>query len=55
MCIRDRRSWTTDAQPESLPVLHDRRMPHWNRVLLPEDFLEQPHDPNDLKDLLTRD
>ena len=49
------RSWTADAQPESLPVLHDRRMPHWNRVLLPEDFLERPHDPNDLKDLLTRD
>ena len=49
------RAWTPDARAESLPVLHDRRMPHWNRVLLPEDFLEQPHDPNDLKDLLTRD
>lgn len=24
---------------ESLPVLHDRRVPHWNRLLLSEDFL----------------
>lgn len=27
---------------EALPVLHDRRMPHWNRLLLPQDFLETP-------------
>lgn len=26
---------------EELPVLHDRRFPHWNRMLLPQDFL--PH------------
>lgn len=24
---------------EPLPVLHDRRMPQWNRLLLPHDFL----------------
>lgn len=24
---------------EELPVLHDRRFPHWNRMLLPQDFL----------------
>ena len=24
---------------QSMPVLHDRRLPHWNRMLLPQDFL----------------
>lgn len=24
---------------EALPVLHDRRLPQWNRILLPQDFL----------------
>ena len=27
---------------DSLPVLHDRRVPRWNRLILPADFLEQP-------------
>jgi hypothetical protein len=27
---------------EELPVLHDRRFPHWNRLLLPQDFLPPP-------------
>jgi hypothetical protein len=27
-------------QQEALPVLHDRRFPHWNRLLLPKDFLQ---------------
>lgn len=31
---------------EELPVLHDRRFPHWNRMLLPQDFL--PHAPSGL-------
>ena len=26
---------------EPMPVLHDRRLPHWNRMLLPRDFLPQ--------------
>ncbi|MFK7741479.1 MAG: hypothetical protein AB8H80_14270 [Planctomycetota bacterium] len=26
----------------ALPVLHDRRLPHWNRMLLANDFLHQP-------------
>ena len=26
---------------EPMPVLHDRRMPQWNRMLLPRDFLPQ--------------
>lgn len=30
---------------EALPVLHDRRVPQWNRVILPADFLVHPmHD-----------
>ncbi|CAN0501312.1 unnamed protein product, partial [Discosporangium mesarthrocarpum] len=24
---------------DALPVLHDRRLPQWNRILLPQDFL----------------
>ncbi len=28
-------------QYEDMPVLHDRRLPQWNRMLLPQDFL--PH------------
>jgi hypothetical protein len=27
---------------EEMPVLHDRRLPQWNRMLLPQDFLPQP-------------
>ncbi|HEX5053414.1 MAG TPA: hypothetical protein VFZ65_16675 [Planctomycetota bacterium] len=26
---------------EEMPVLHDRRLPQWNRMLLPQDFLPQ--------------
>jgi len=30
---------------EAMPVLHDRRVPQWNRLILPADFLVQPmHD-----------
>ncbi|MFN3241886.1 MAG: DUF3592 domain-containing protein [Planctomycetota bacterium] len=47
--------WTKAARREALPVLHDRRMPHWNRMLLPEDFLEPHLDHDDLKDLLSSD
>ncbi|HEB53279.1 MAG TPA: hypothetical protein ENI87_08505 [bacterium] len=31
---------------EALPVLHDRRVPNWNRMLLPEDFLAGGGDPD---------
>lgn len=48
-------SWTKAARREALPVLHDRRLPHWNRMLLPEDFLEPHLDNDDLKDLLSSD
>lgn len=27
---------------EELPVLHDRRLPQWNRMVLPQDFLRAP-------------
>jgi hypothetical protein len=27
---------------EEMPVLHDRRLPQWSRMLLPQDFLPQP-------------
>ncbi len=27
---------------EEMPVLHDRRLPQWNRMVLPQDFLPQP-------------
>lgn len=30
---------------EPLPVLHDRRLPQWNRLLLPDDFLANPPTP----------
>jgi hypothetical protein len=49
------RRWHQDARSESLPVLHDRRMPHWNRILLPEDFLTQSTPDPDIKDLPARD
>lgn len=29
------------ARFESMPVLHDRRLPQWNRLMLPQDFLPQ--------------
>ena len=32
-------NWTINSPSEALPVLHDRRFPHWNRLLLPQDFL----------------
>lgn len=35
-------NWTAEARSEALPVLHDRRFPHWNRLLLPQDFLHTP-------------
>ncbi|MCA8964390.1 MAG: hypothetical protein KDC48_05875 [Planctomycetes bacterium] len=31
-----------DDADEPLPVLHDRRLPQWNRLLLPDDFLAAP-------------
>ncbi|MCK5945126.1 MAG: hypothetical protein KAI24_24265 [Planctomycetes bacterium] len=48
-------SWSSSARREALPVLHDRRLPHWNRLLLPEDFLATDDHDRDLKDLLPRD
>ena len=37
---------------ESMPVLHDRRLPQWNRLLVPQDFLPvlpgRPQPVNDL-------
>lgn len=35
-------NWTNKIRSEALPVLHDRRFPHWNRLLLPQDFLHTP-------------
>lgn len=35
-------NWTVKSRYEALPVLHDRRFPHWNRLLLPQDFLHTP-------------
>jgi len=32
------------SRNEELPVLHDRRLPHWNRILLSQDFLRTPVD-----------
>jgi hypothetical protein len=32
----------TDSRYEELPVLHDRALPQWNRLLLPADFWPQP-------------
>lgn len=34
--------WRTTDNSGELPVLHDRRFPQWNRLLLPQDFLESP-------------
>lgn len=31
-----------DGCYEEMPVLHDRTLPHWNRMLLPADFWPQP-------------
>tara|TARA_R110002072_G_scaffold243682_4_gene402837 strand:- start:8739 stop:9590 length:852 start_codon:yes stop_codon:yes gene_type:complete len=36
------KDWTVKSRDEALPVLHDRRFPQWNRLLLPEDFLHTP-------------
>ena len=33
-------NWQATDRSEALPVLHDRRFPHWNRLLLPQDFLK---------------
>jgi hypothetical protein len=30
------------GQLEAMPVLHDRRLPQWNRMVLPQDFLPPP-------------
>ena len=46
------RRWDEHAQRVALPVLHDRRVPHWNRVLLPEHFLAAAAGETDVKDLL---
>lgn len=35
-------AWHPSRRPEPFPVLHDRRFPHWNRILLPTDFLVGP-------------
>ncbi|MCB9876772.1 MAG: hypothetical protein H6835_04130 [Planctomycetes bacterium] len=32
-------------RPLSLPVVHDRRFPQWNRLLLAQDFLPSPQRP----------
>ena len=43
------RNWSVHNPTEALPVLHDRRFPQWNRLLLPQDFLRPPaHRTNDL-------
>ena len=43
------RNWSVHNPTEALPVLHDRRFPQWNRLLLPQDFLLPPaHRTNDL-------
>ncbi|MEO6597041.1 MAG: hypothetical protein ABIP94_20035 [Planctomycetota bacterium] len=39
---------------EEMPVLHDRRLPQWNRMLLPADFLPQvsrPAEPGERHDV----
>lgn len=36
------KNWTIKSRDEALPVLHDRRFSHWNRLLLPKDFLHTP-------------
>lgn len=33
---------------EPMPVLHDRRLPQWNRMVLPLDFLAEPLAPSSL-------
>lgn len=33
-------NWHESDDQEALPVLHDRRFPQWNRLLLPQDFLK---------------
>jgi hypothetical protein len=33
-------NWRASDRSEALPVLHDRRFPQWNRLLLPQDFLK---------------
>ena len=33
-------NWRATDKSEALPVLHDRRFPQWNRLLLPQDFLQ---------------
>ena len=30
---------------EPMPVLHDRRLPQWSRLVLPGDFLSSPATP----------
>ena len=49
------RRWNATARRESLPVLHDRRVPQWNRILLPEDFLKAAANDAEIKDLLPSD
>jgi len=41
--------WSADGPQLALPVLHDRRIAQWNRMLLSEDFLETPLDERDLE------
>ena len=41
LCARLLRQVRAEAY-EAMPVLHDRRVPSWNRLLLPADFLARP-------------
>lgn len=36
------RTWRPGGRREVVPVLHDRRLPQWNRLLLPQDFAPSP-------------
>ena len=41
------RNWSIHNPSEALPVLHDRKFPQWNRLLLPQDFLRPPETRSD--------
>ena len=45
--------WSADGPQLALPVLHDRRIAQWNRMLLSEDFLETPLDERDLEGMIS--
>ena len=42
-------AWSPEDGRLALPVLHDRRVPHWNRMLLADDFLTPQADAFDLE------